>query len=90
MILARKQSAPAPNPRAARPWHEARSEACLGPEADFGPEKPPNPVGFASGTHMTDKHRQRTPTPNGFLPNWALVVLVACAIAVVGLARTIV
>jgi len=40
---------------------------------------------------MTDKQRHRPgPAPHGFLPNWALVVIVACAIAVVGLARSIV
>ena len=39
---------------------------------------------------MTDKLRQRTgPAPHGFLPNWALVVLVAFAMAVVGLARSL-
>ena len=41
--------------------------------------------------HMTDKLRQRKgPAPHGFLPNWVLVAIVACAIAVVGLARTVV
>jgi hypothetical protein len=40
---------------------------------------------------MTDKLRQRkAPAPHGFLPNWALVALVACAMALVGLARTVV
>ena len=40
---------------------------------------------------MTDKLRHRTrPAPHGFLPNWALVVLVAIAIAVVGLARSVI
>jgi hypothetical protein len=40
---------------------------------------------------MNDKLRHRPrPAPHGFLPNWALVVLVAIAIAVVGLARSVV
>jgi hypothetical protein len=40
---------------------------------------------------MSDKLRHRPgPAPHGFLPNWALVVLVAAAIALVGLARAIV
>jgi hypothetical protein len=40
---------------------------------------------------MTDKARHRSrPTPHGYLPNWALAVLVAAAIAVVGLARSFV
>ena len=39
---------------------------------------------------MTDKHRHRTtPAPHGFLPNWVLVVLVTCAIAVAGLFQTL-
>jgi hypothetical protein len=40
---------------------------------------------------MTDKLRQRsTPAPKGHLPNWALVLCIASAIALVALARTIV
>ncbi len=40
---------------------------------------------------MNDKQRHRpVPAPHGFLPNWLLAVLVACAIGVVGLARTII
>ncbi len=40
---------------------------------------------------MTDKQRHRIrPVPHGSLPNWVLVVLVTCAIAVAGLARTII
>ena len=40
---------------------------------------------------MTDKARQRIrPTPHGYLPNWALAVLVAVAIAVVALAQSLV
>ena len=51
----------------------------------------PNAVGFESETHMIDKLRHRkAPAPHGFLPNWALVVLVAFAMLVVGLARSIV
>ncbi|HJV95724.1 MAG TPA: hypothetical protein VJ608_06790 [Albitalea sp.] len=40
---------------------------------------------------MTDKHRHRhVHAPHGYLPNWALVALAACAMLVVGLARSIV
>lgn len=40
---------------------------------------------------MNDKIRHRTtPTPKGHLPNWALVLCIASAIALVALARSIV
>jgi hypothetical protein len=40
---------------------------------------------------MTDKHRhRRVPAPHGHLPNWLLLVFFACAVAVAGLARTII
>ena len=40
---------------------------------------------------MTDKQRQRHhPAPHGFLPNWALVMFAAGAIAVASLARSLV
>jgi hypothetical protein len=41
---------------------------------------------------MTDKlrHHRKRPAPHGFLPNWVLAALVACAMAVVGLARSVV
>jgi hypothetical protein len=55
------------------------------------PADAPNAVGFESEIHMTDKLRHRkAPAPHGFLPNWALVVLVAFAMLVVGLARSVV
>ena len=64
-------------------------------EPGSAPLDPTKPVAFESETHefipMTDKLRHRTrPAPHGFLPNWALVVLVAIAIAVVGLARSLI
>jgi hypothetical protein len=40
---------------------------------------------------MTDKQRHRHhPAPHGFLPNWALVMFAAGAIAVASLARTLI
>jgi hypothetical protein len=40
---------------------------------------------------MTDKHRHRhTHAPHGHLPNWLLVVLLACAIVVSSLAPAII
>jgi hypothetical protein len=41
---------------------------------------------------MTDKprHLRKRPVPHGFLPNWVLAALVACAMALVGLARSVV
>ncbi len=34
---------------------------------------------------MTDKHRQRpVRAPQGFLPNWVLVLFAACAMLLVG------
>lgn len=40
---------------------------------------------------MPDKIRHRqTPAPKGYLPNWALVVGIACAILLVSVARSIV
>jgi hypothetical protein len=55
------------------------------------PAEAPKAVGLESETHMTDKLRHRKgPAPHGFLPNWALVALVAFAMLVVGLARSIV
>jgi hypothetical protein len=40
---------------------------------------------------MSDKFRHRaTPTPKGQLPNWALVLCLASAFALVALARSIV
>ena len=40
---------------------------------------------------MTDKHRHRhLRAPHGFLPNWLLVTLAACAVAVTGLAQAVV
>jgi hypothetical protein len=48
-------------------------------------------VRFSSEINMTDKARHRhRPTPHGYLPNWALAVLVGLAIALVGLARSLV
>ena len=39
---------------------------------------------------MTDKLRhRRQPAPHGFLPNWALACVMACATAVAGLAHTL-
>jgi hypothetical protein len=38
---------------------------------------------------MNDKLRHR-PVPKGFLPNWALVVCIAGAIALVVLARSVI
>jgi len=39
---------------------------------------------------MSDKHRHRVlRAPQGFLPNWVLVVFAAAAIALVGFARSI-
>jgi hypothetical protein len=66
--------------------------------ASMNPAKPAvaptegsNPVGFESETHMSDKVRHRKAhAPHGFLPNWVLVALVAFAMLVVGLARSIV
>jgi hypothetical protein len=55
------------------------------------PVEAPKAVGFESEIHMTDKLRHRKPhAPHGFLPNWVLVALVAFAMLVVGLARSIV
>jgi hypothetical protein len=40
---------------------------------------------------MTDKPRHRlVQAPQGFLPNWVLAVFAACAMAVVGLAHTLI
>ncbi|WP_256440733.1 hypothetical protein [Rhizobacter sp. AJA081-3] len=40
---------------------------------------------------MNDKNRHRaTPTPKGYLPNWALVLCIASAFVLVALARSIV
>lgn len=40
---------------------------------------------------MTDKLRHRTlRAPQGYLPNWALMVIAACAMMVVGFANMIV
>jgi hypothetical protein len=40
---------------------------------------------------MTDKHRHRPlRAPQGYLPNWALMVIAACAMMVVGFANLIV
>jgi hypothetical protein len=40
---------------------------------------------------MNDKIRHRvTPAPKGYLPNWALVLCIASAFALVALARSIV
>jgi hypothetical protein len=42
------------------------------------------------GVNVPDKYRHSyQPAPKGFLPNWVLVVLAACAIAVSGLALSI-
>jgi hypothetical protein len=42
------------------------------------------------GVHVVDKHRHSyRPAPKGFLPNWVLVVLAACAVAISGLAHSI-
>jgi hypothetical protein len=39
---------------------------------------------------MTDKHRQRPlRAPQGFLPNWVLVLLATGAIVLVGSARSL-
>ncbi len=40
---------------------------------------------------MIDKRRHRHRTaPHGYLPNWVLFVLFACAVAVAGLAPSII
>jgi predicted hotdog family 3-hydroxylacyl-ACP dehydratase len=39
---------------------------------------------------MIDKHRHsHLSVPHGSLPNWVLIVLIACAIAIAGLAHSI-
>jgi len=51
---------------------------------------PRSPV-LTAGVHMTDKHRhRRTHAPHGQLPNWLLFVFFACAVAIAGLARSII
>jgi hypothetical protein len=51
----------------------------------------PREAAFSVGAHMTDKHRHRhTHAPHGHLPNWLLVVLLACAIVVSSLAPAII
>ena len=40
---------------------------------------------------MPDKlRRRRQPAPHGFLPNWALACVMACATAVAGLVSTLI
>ncbi len=40
---------------------------------------------------MADKlHHDRQPAPHGCMPNWALACVMACAIAVAGLAHTLI
>lgn len=65
--------------------------ASEGPITAFGHIAPQGVADADAGTHMTDKHRQRpVRAPHGFLPNWVLVLIAACAMLVVGFAHAVI
>jgi hypothetical protein len=58
------------------------------PSTAFGHIAPQRAAHADAVTHMTDKHRQRPiRAPQGFLPNWVLVLFAACAMLLVGFAH---
>jgi hypothetical protein len=73
-------------------WHEGRSAITthgLGAVCRLRFVK--SDRALVAGVHMTDKHRHRhLVAPHGHAPNWVLMILGACAVAIAVLAGALV